>query len=166
MTKYLPTLLVAAVVCLNPRAAAPQAGPPHTGKAAVLATGEHSTGVKVELLAVTRDSPTVVTVRWRYRNESAEPKRLTNQRTGSIDAYRLSLDSYLLDEVKRVKYPVARDSNREPVASRNGATNQYIVIAPKSTIDVWAKYVVGDDVSTVTVAIDGVPPFSGIAITR
>ena len=130
------------------------------------ATGEHESGVKVELLEVKRDSPTVVTARWRYRNESAEAKRLTNERTGSIDAYRLSLNSYLLDETKRIKYTVARDDHREPVASRNGSANQYISIRPKSTIEVWAKYVVPESTAAVTVAIEGVSPFSGIPISH
>jgi hypothetical protein len=132
----------------------------------VLASADHEVGgVKVELLEVKRDSPTVVTVRWRYRNETSEPKQLTKQRTGTIDAYRLSLNSYLLDEVKRITYPVSRDSDREPVASRNGETNKYIVIAPKATINVWAKYIVPEATKKVTVAIEGVTPFSGIDIT-
>jgi hypothetical protein len=134
---------------------------------AVLASAEHEAGgVKVELLEVKRDSPTVVTARWRYVNETSEPKQLTKARTGSIDAYRLSLNSYLLDENKRIKYPVSRDTNREPVASRNGETNKYITLAPKATINVWAKYIVPEPTSTVTVSIEGVPPFSGIAITH
>jgi hypothetical protein len=60
----------------------------------VLASAEHEAGgVKVELLEAKRDSPTVVTVRWRYRNETSEAKRLTNERTGWMDPYRLSVDS-------------------------------------------------------------------------
>jgi hypothetical protein len=134
--------------------------------AGVLASGEHESGVKVELLEITRDSPKVITVRWRYRNDSGEPKRLTTQRTGWVDPYRLSLDTYLLDETNRIKYPVSRDVDNNPVASRNGAPNEYVVIAPKSTVQVWAKYFVPDSTSTVTVAIDGVPPFSGIRVPK
>jgi len=133
---------------------------------APLASGTHESGVKVELLEVKRDSPTVVTVRWRYRNETGEVKQLTKQRTGSIDAYRLSLNSYLLDEVKRIKYPVSRDTDREPVASRNGSANEYITIRPKSVIEVWAKYIVPESTATVTVAIEGVSPFSSISIAH
>jgi hypothetical protein len=133
----------------------------------VMASAEHEAGgVQVDLLEVKRDSPTVVTVRWRYRNETAEPKQLTKQRTGSVDAYRLSLNSYLLDEDKRIKYPVSRDTTREPVASRNGEPNKYIVIAPKATINVWAKYIVPESTTKVTVAIEGVSPFSGISIAH
>jgi len=131
----------------------------------VLASADHeSGGVKVELLEVKRESPTVVTVRWRYRNETTTPKQLTHQRTGWIDPYRLSSESYLLDEVKRVKFEVSRDTDRRPVASRNGQPNQYIVIRPKQTIEVWAKYIVPESVHNVTVSIEGVTPFGNIAI--
>ncbi len=133
----------------------------------VLATAEHEAGgVKVELLEVKRDSPTVVTARWRYRNESAQPKQLTNNRTGWIDPYRLSSESYLLDEEKRVKFEVSRDSDRRPMASRNGQPNQFISVRPKQTIEVWAKYIVPESVKTVTVAIEGVRPFEKIEIAK
>ncbi len=65
-----------------------------------------------------------------------------------------------------VRHPVSRDTDREPVASRNGAPNQYIVIRPKSTLEVWAKYIVPESTAVVTVAIEGVSPFSGISIAR
>jgi len=133
----------------------------------ILASAEHEAGgVKVELLEVRRDSPTVVTARWRYRNEANEPKQLTSQRTGWIDPYRLSSESYLLDEVKRIKFEVSRDTDRRPVASRNGQPNQYIIIRPKQTIEVWAKYIVPESVHSVTVSIEGVRLFEKIAITN
>ena len=133
----------------------------------VLASADHEAGgVKVELLEVKRDSPTVVTARWRYRNETDQPKQLTSQRTGWIDPYRLSSESYLLDEVKRIKFQVSRDTDNRPVASRNGQPNQYIAIRPKQTIEVWAKYIVPESVSTVTVSIDGVRPFDKIVVTK
>ena len=46
----------------------------------------------------------------------------------------------MLDEGKRVKYEVSRDSDRRPVASRNGSPNQYIEIRPKQTIEVWLRH--------------------------
>ncbi len=132
-----------------------------------IASAHHEVGgVTVELLEIKRDSPTVVTARWRYRNESGEPKRLTGERTGWIDPYRLSWESYLLDEGKRIKFPVARDSDGRPVASRNGQPNRYIVIRPEQTIEVWAKYLVPESVQSVTVSIEGVPPFARIAIVK
>jgi len=132
-----------------------------------IASAEHQVGgVTVDLLQVKRETPTVVTVRWRYTNTTDQPKQLTKQRTGSIDAYRLALNSYLLDETKRIKYPLSRDTDNEPVASRNGETNKYIFIGPKATINVWAKYIVPDTTSRVGVVIEGVSPFSGIEITH
>jgi hypothetical protein len=133
----------------------------------VLASADHEVGgVKVELLEVKRDSPTVVTVRWRYRNETDEAKQLTKQRTGSVDAYRLALNSYLLDQTKRIKYPLSRDTDREPVASRNGEPNHYITVGPKATINVWAKYIVPESTKRVAVAIEGVSPFENIEISH
>lgn len=132
-----------------------------------LATAEHEAGgVTVELLSVQRTGPDSVTVKWRYRNTTHEAKKLTKDRTGWIDPYRLSSESYLLDEVKKVKYEVAKDTDRRPVASRNGSPNQWIVVQPGKTIDVWAKYLVPDSVTKVTVAIDGVAPFEGISIAH
>ncbi len=133
----------------------------------ILASADHEAGgVKVELLEIKRDSPTVVTARWRYRNESSAAKQLTGQRTGWIDPYRLSSESYLLDETSRVKYEVSRDTDRRPVASRNGSPNQFISIRPKQVIDVWAKYIVPESVTTVTLSIEGVRPFEKIAISK
>lgn len=55
---------------------------------AVLAAGDHEAGgVKVELLELKRE------------------------RTGAIDPYRLSLESYLLNEDKRIKYALSVDTN-------------------------------------------------------
>jgi len=133
----------------------------------VIATAEHEAGgVKVELLEVKRDSPTVVTVRWRYRNETNESKQLTHQRTGWMDPYRLAADSYLLDETKQIKFPLSTDTDRRPVASRNGQPNQYISIRPKATIEAWAKYIVPESTGTVSVSIEGISPFSKIVITK
>lgn len=138
-------------------------GQPSTG---VLASGDHESGVKVELLEITRDSPSVVTVRWRYRNDSDAAKQLTKLRTGGIDPYRLAVDTYLLDEAKKIKFPVSRDNENHPVASRNGTPNQYITIKPHSTIEAWGKYFVPNTTETVTVAVDGVAPFSGIKVPK
>ena len=132
----------------------------------VLASGTHESGVTVELLEIARDSPTVVTVRWRYRNESDAPRQLTTARTGGIDPYRLSLNTYLLDENKKIKFQVSRDTDNHPVASRNGSPNAYIVIKPRSTIEAWGKYFVPTTTETVTVAVDGVAPFGGIKVPK
>jgi hypothetical protein len=76
------------------------------------------------------------------------------------------LDTYLLDEVKKVKFPITRDDANHPVGSKNGATNEYITIRPKSTIQAWGKFFVPETVARVTVAIDGVEPFSNIPIAK
>lgn len=139
-----------------------------SGKApGVLASDVHAlNGVKVELMELRRDSPTVVIARWRYKNETGETRRLSSESTGPIDPYRLALNSYLIDEQTQARYPVARDGRNDPVASRNGRPNEFITIYPKATIQVWARYPVPESVNSVTVAIEGVPPFPGIAIAK
>ena len=106
----------------------------------------------------------MIIVRWRYRNETSEPKQLTQERTGSIDPYRLSPNSYLLDEVKRLKYPVSRDTDNHPVASRNGETNKHISVRGKDTVNAWAKYIVPETTAKVTAVIDGVTSFEDIEV--
>jgi hypothetical protein len=66
----------------------------------------------------------------------------------------------------KIKFPISRDSENHPVASRNGTPNQYITIKPHSTIESWGKYFVPDTTETVTVAIDGVAPFGGIKVPK
>lgn len=127
----------------------------------VPASGEHAlNGVKVELVELKRESPTEVLARWRYRNGTGETRRLTSEATGPLDVYRLSVNSYLLNEQTQAKYPVERDSHNDPVASRTGRANEFITIYPKSTIQVWARYSVPEAVTTVTVVIEGVQPFA------
>jgi hypothetical protein len=155
---------LAALSLLTPRPAAALAS---EGAKKPLASAEHEAGgVTVELLEVKRTASDTVTVKWRYRNTTKEAKKLTKESTGWIDPYRLSSESYLLDEEKKLKFSVARDSDRRPVASRNGEPNSWITLKPGKTIETWAKYLVPAGTTKVTVSIEGVPPFEGIAVSE
>jgi hypothetical protein len=121
-------------------------------------------GVKVELVEVKRDSPSQITIRWRYHNDTEETRRLTSETSGALDPYRLALNSYVVDDQSQTKYPVAHDSHNDPVSSKNGRPNEFITIYPKATIQTWAKFPVPESVSTVTVVIEGVPPFTRILV--
>ncbi len=137
-----------------------------TGKG--MGTQEHEVGgVDVTLLEVKRSTGNDITVKWQYHNKSKEAKRLTKDRTGWIDPYRLSSDSYLADPNGRIKYPVLRDDDRRPIASRNGSPNQYITIGPGQTISVWARYgQVPENVSRISIFIDGIAPFEDVSISK
>lgn len=133
-----------------------------------LGTQEHEVGgVDVTLLEVKRSTGSDVTVKWQYHNKSKETKQLTKQRTGWMDPYRLSSDSYLADPEGRVKYPVLKDSDRRPIASRNGSPNQYITIRPGQTISVWARYgQVRENLAKISFFLDGVAPFEDVPISK
>ena len=122
-------------------------------------------GVDVALLEVKRTSGDTVTVTWEYRNKTSELKRLTDERTGWMDPYRLTVDAYLADSAGRVKYPVIRDSERHPIAARSGAPNQYIAVKPKQTLATWAKFQAPPaGVEKIGVYIKGVAPFEDVRI--
>jgi hypothetical protein len=124
-------------------------------------------GVTVQLLGVKRTSGNTVTVRWRYRNTTNERKQLTDQRTGWIDPYRLSVDAYLLDTANHTKYTVATDVGRTPIAARHGGQNSYIYIAPKQVLTTWAKFQAPpESVDKVTVSIPGVEPWEDVPISK
>ena len=133
-----------------------------------LGTQEHEVGgVDVTLLEVKRSTGNDITVKWQYHNKTKQAKQLTKQRTGWIDPYRLSSDSYLADPDGRIKYPVLKDTDRRPIASRNGAPNQYITIGPNQTISVWARYgQVPENLTKISVFFDGVAPFEDVPISK
>ena len=127
---------------------------------------EHEVGgVEVTLLELKRTSGDTVTARWSYANKTKEPKQLTQERTGWIDPYRLSRNAYLAEGTNRVKYEVMTDTDRRPIASRNGTPNKFIFVAPGQTVTVWAKFQAPPaNVNKVTVMIDGVAPFEDVPI--
>ncbi len=93
-----------------------------------LGVQEHQVGgVDVFLLEVRRTAGDVLTVKWQYRNNTNERKRLTDERTGWIDPYRLAVDAYVLDDLHRTKYPLAQDEQRNPIAARHGGQNEYFL---------------------------------------
>jgi hypothetical protein len=122
-------------------------------------------GVEVALLEVTRSAPTVVTVRWEYRNHNATAAELAADSKGWSDPYRLSWDTYVLMPDGKTKVGVLRDSDRRPISGLVGKPNQLtITVPPKKTLATWARYEVPGDVSSVTVGIAGADPFENAAI--
>ena len=137
-------------------------------RAAEIAVEPHAVGsVDVALLEVKRTSGNTLTVKWEYRNKTKEKKQLTDQRTGWIDPYRLSVDMYILDVKNKIKYTVLQDDTRHPIAGKHGGQNEYIYVGPKQTLATWAKFAAPPaDVVKVTVSIPGAAPFEDVPISK
>ena len=137
-------------------------------RAAEIAVEPHAVGgVDVALLSVQRTSGNILTVKWEYRNKTKEKKRLTDQRTGWIDPYRLSYEMYILDTKNHVKYTVLQDETKHPIAGKHGGQNEYIFVGPKQTLATWAKFAAPpEDVAKVTVSIPGAAPFEDVPISK
>ncbi len=133
-----------------------------------LGVEEHQVGgVDVVLLDVRRTTDDVLTVKWEYRNKTDERKRLTDQSTGWIDPYRLAADAYVLDNVNKIKYEVALDEKRHPIAGRHGGQNSWIFVGPKQTVATWAKFQAPPGgIEKVTVFIPGAAPFENVPISK
>jgi hypothetical protein len=131
-----------------------------------IAVHEHEAGdVDVALMEVKRTSGNTITVTWEYRNKTKEPKRLTKERTGWYDPYRLSVGSYLADAPNKMKYELLKDDERRPIAAKVGNPNEYIVLKPMGKISNWAKYPGPPaSVGKITIIIEGVQPFEDVPI--
>jgi hypothetical protein len=130
-------------------------------------TGEGAEGVDVALMEVARTGPDVVIVKWEYRNKTASPQKLASGSKGWSDPYRLSINTYLLDEGTRTKFPVSRDDKRVPVAAGRGAPNQLTLTVPANkTLKTWAKYIVPEGTKTVTVVLTSTEPFEKVEVTE
>jgi hypothetical protein len=124
-------------------------------------------GVEVALLSVKRISDGSLTVKWEYRNKTDEPKRLGESFTGmgSSEAYSLVWHAYLADARAKIKYPVAKDENSNPVGTKHGA-GKVVILGPKKTMGTWAKFIsVPATVKKISVFIPGTQPFEDVPIT-
>ena len=119
-------------------------------------------GVQVELLSVTRSSG-FLTVKWQYRNTTAQPQTI-GEHTGAMSGawsgpYSLSWDFRVLANGKEIKVP------GQTLAQKHGP-QKIVVIAPKKVYSTWAKVPdPGADVQKVTVSIQGADPFDDVTVT-
>ncbi len=123
-------------------------------------------GVEVALMTVERTNPNEITVRWQYRNTTAEPKNLGEsfRGMGSSEAFSLVWDAYLVDPIARVKYPILKDSRGTPVAASH-AGRKVVTLAGKGTTSVWAKFAVPAGAGKLTVYLPGTEPFENVTAT-
>ncbi|MGH8711138.1 MAG: hypothetical protein ACREVA_07455 [Burkholderiales bacterium] len=74
---------------------------------------------------------------------------------------------YLLDTKHHVKYTVAVDDTKHPIAGKHTGQNEYIFVGPKQTLTTWAKFQAPpEDVEKVAVSIPGAPPFEDVPISK
>lgn len=133
-----------------------------------LATQEHEVGgVDVVLLEVKRASGDTLTVRWQLRNKTQENKELTKGTGSWSDAYRLSLDAYLIDPRNKKKYLVLKDEKGNPIAAKHEAKMKGIGLAPGQSLTTWAKFPAPPaNVEKISVYLPGVQPFEDIPIGK
>jgi len=154
-------------------AASGQPAPPVTPAAAAPQTTlvppmvqEHETGVEVTLAEARRTSGDSVTLKWRYRNTTSQPVKLSKGGTSWSDAYRLTSGTFLVDPVNKKKYLVITDDQGYPLASKHGDW-QGVTLEPGQTLSAWAKLPAPPaDVEKVTVTIAGVPPYEDVPVAR
>jgi hypothetical protein len=138
-----------------------------SGAAPAIAVNDYEVdGVEVALLSVKRVSDGTLTVKWEYRNKTAQPKKLGESfgGMGSSEAYSLVWHAYLVDGRNRMKYPVVKDTRGEPVAGKHGP-GKVVMLGPKKTLGTWAKFIaVPAEVTKISVFIPGVQPFEDVPI--
>jgi hypothetical protein len=123
-------------------------------------------GVAVELLSVQRTSGDTLTLKWRYRNKSSEPKKLGESFTGMgwSEPYSLVYDAYVVDAANKTKYPVLKDTSGHLIAGKH-AGRKVVVLKAKETLSTWAKFPAPPPATKkVTVFIPGVEPFEDVTI--
>jgi hypothetical protein len=122
-------------------------------------------GVKVALMSVQRDNPNEITVRWQLRNTTAAPVTVGESfgGSGSSEAYSLVWESYVLDPVGRVKYPILKDDSGTPVAARHGGSKAVTLVGNK-TLSLWAKFEVPAQAAKLSVYLPGTEPFENVAV--
>src|SRR2546421_12635565 len=114
-------------------------------------------GVDVALMEVTRTAPDTVTVKWEYRNKTAQPAELADDAKGWSDPYRLSWDTYLLLSDGKTKAPVMRDSGGKPIAAVQGSVKQLkITVAPKKKLKNRGQNFVPPQAQNLTVVVNRV----------
>jgi hypothetical protein len=124
-------------------------------------------GVEVVLLEAKRTSGDTITVKWKYRNQTKEKKELVKSTSSWSDAYRFSLDAYLIDPLNKKKYLVLKDEKGNPIATRHELKQLVITLAPGQTISTWAKFPAPPaQVEKISIYIPSVSPFEDIPISK
>ena len=112
-------------------------------------------GMSVELTSVQKTGDTLM-VRFKYINASDKAIVMYNEIHGHVED-----QIYYVDSKNKKKYPVVRDSEKNPLAS----TLHDLHVPAKETKNCWAKFPAPPaDVTAVAVYIPGAPPFENVPI--
>jgi len=139
-----------------------------------LGSQEHEVGgVDVILLEVKRTSGDSLTLKWQYRNKTQEVKELGKGTASWSDAYRLSLDAYLVDPVNKKKYLILKDEKGNPIAATHELKwwpefkRNFIGLSGGQSLTTWAKFPAPPpNVEKISVFIPGAPPFEDVPLSR
>lgn len=129
-------------------AAAPEGAP--------LAKEPHESGAQVEVTRVHRSSDGSVEIRWRYVNTGNDKLTLMN----SDHARDLVADTYVMDPDEKMKYPVATDDKKKPLAGKLSAAH---LDAGKSA-EVWMKFPLPSATKRVSLFVPGALPIEDLPI--
>lgn len=147
--------------------APPAAAPAPVSGAAAIATQETDiAGVEASILEVKRAGTDTVTLRWQYRNKTAEQKELMRNLAyiAGTWGYGLAVEAYLVDPVNRKKYLVVKDAQGTPLAGRLEISTE-LLLAANQTLTTWAKFPAPPaDVSKITVYVPRAAPFEDVPI--
>jgi hypothetical protein len=127
---------------------------------------DHETGAQVSLVECRRTSGDSVTIKWRYRNATNAPIKLSKGGTAWREPYQLTADAFFIDPVNKKKYLVITDDQRLPLSSKHGDW-QGLTLEPGQMLNAWAKLPAPPaDVETITVTLPGVAPFEGVPVLK
>jgi hypothetical protein len=135
-----------------------QAQPAAATEGGALAKQPHQSGATIEVTRVRRSSDGTVDVRWRYVNQGKEPIELLS----SSQARELPKQAWVMDPDKKMRYGVATDDRKQPLAGKLSDTK----LDPGKSLDVWMKFPADASAKRITLMIPGAVPIEDLPITE
>jgi len=128
------------------------------GADATLAKTAHGSGAQIEVTRVRRSSDGTVDVRWRYTN----PGKAAAAVLSNDQARDLAKKAYVMDPEAKMKYVVATDDRKQPLAAKLSGTQ----LEPGKSLDVWMKFAVAPEVKHISLFLPGALPIEDLQITE
>ena len=136
LSLFLALVLSVAMIGLTGRASA-QSSPAPAAAPSPLATADgEASGMQIQIKQLKRVSGNAVMLGFEIINNSDSPFKVNGALLPVGDCCRTDVSGvYLVDLAGKKKYEVVRDSDKNPVCSRD-----FPDIAPKSSANLWAKF--------------------------
>jgi hypothetical protein len=125
---------------------------------APLAKAPHESGAQIEVTRVHRSSDGTVEIRWRYVNTGNDKLEVMDGDHGRD----LVGETYVMDPDAKMKYPVASDDRKKPLA---GKLSSVQLEAGKSA-DVWMKFPLPTTTKRVSLFVPGALPIEDLPISE